>query len=137
MEKKNFSQNAKNFLSDWKQDFESDNKHIMERKQQRDEETARMTAEFKKLWEEYKGELQGKSKELLTDLIVAYNSFAETFKAGTAALSDKIQLEKRMDEFSNFIKNAGEKSSEKIDALLNGMQAKVRSIDKELFSEKI
>jgi len=137
MEKTPFSENAKGFFSDWKKEYETDNKDILERKKKRDEESAKMDAEFKKLWEEYKVELSGKSKVLLDNVIVYYNNFSEAFMKGTATISEKIQLEKRLDELNLFLKTAGEKGSEKIDKFVNNMKIKLNSFDDELISEKI
>jgi len=135
MEKKPFSENAKGFLSSWKTEFETDNKDILERKKKRDEESAKMDAEFKKLWEEYKTELKGKSKIMLENVIVYYNSFSEALMKGTATISEKLQLEKRLDELSTFFQKTGEIGAAKINNFVNGAKLKLNSFDTELVSD--
>ncbi len=137
MEKTPFSENAKGFFSDWKKEYETDNKQILERKKKRDEEAAKMDEEFKKLWDEFKIELSGKSKVLLDNVIVYYNNFSEAFMKGTATLNEKIQLEKRLEELNLFLKTAGEKGSEKVDRFVKSMKNKLDSFDQELISEKV
>lgn len=136
MEKKSFSENAKGFLSDWKKEYENDNKDIIERKKKRDEETAKLKAEFQKELQDYKNELEGKSKVLLDNMVVYFNSFTDAFMKGSATIAEKIQLEKRMDELSIFMKTAGEKGSEKFSGFVTKFKQKLDSFDKELVSEK-
>jgi len=136
MEKKPFSENAKGFLSDWKKEFEDDNKDVIERKKKRDAEAAKMNEDFQRELQEYKNELKGKSKELYDNMVVNFNAFTVAFMKGSATIAEKIQLEKKMEDFSLFLKKAEEKGSEKIGLIVTKFKQKLDSFDKELSSEK-
>jgi hypothetical protein len=135
-EKKTFSENAKGFLSDWKKEYADDNKEIIESKKKRDEETAKLYADFHKELAEYKVHLQGKSKELMDNMVIYFNAFTEEFKKGTATVMQKLQLEKRMEELGGFMKTAGEKGSDQFNKFVTKFKQKLDSFDKELESEK-
>ena len=134
--KKSFSENAKNFLSDWKNEHANDNKDILERKKKRDEETAKLYADFNKELAEFKVHITGKTKELFEKMEINFKVFSEEFKKGTATISQKLQLEKRMDELSAFMKSAGEKGSEQFSKFTEKFKQKLDNFDKELASEK-
>lgn len=133
---KSFSELSKGFLSDWKKDYAEENKEIMDRKKKRDEETAQLKVELENQISEYKKHLHGKSKELFDNMSVYFKAFAEEVQKGTATLSQKIQLEKRLEELGDFMKKAGEKGAEKYEEFSKKFKQKLDEFDKEIISKK-
>ncbi len=134
-EKKSFSEDAKGFLNMWKNDYADKNKDILDRKKQRDAETAALNEEIKKQFEEIKIDLSGKAKEIYEVLDREFKGFTTALKEGTATIAQKLEVEKRMEQLGTFLQATGDKSSAKINSIIGIMKTKLNSFDKEIVSE--
>jgi predicted phage tail protein len=128
---KTFSENAKDFLGMWKNDYAEKNKEILERKKQRDAETEKMNREMKALYEEIKKDLQGTAKDLYEKFTQEFQGFTTALKEGSATVAQKLELEKRFEQLEFFLKQAGNAGTEKLSALGKSFQQKMSDFDKD------
>ncbi|MEN8119127.1 MAG: hypothetical protein ABFS35_02225 [Bacteroidota bacterium] len=136
MKKKSFMENAKSFLSSWKDDFGKKNKDILDSKKKRDEELEAMKQEMLKTFEEIKTDLEGKSKDVAETLTSEFAGFSDALKKGTAGVTEKIEIEKRFDQLKFFLKDAENTGAQKVDKLAGLIKEKLSDFDSELVSEK-
>ncbi|MCF6243311.1 MAG: hypothetical protein L3J74_18490, partial [Bacteroidales bacterium] len=116
-EKKSFMDNAKGFLSSWKDDYTKKNKDILDRKKKRDEDAEAMKEKMKETFEEIKTELSGKAKDIAEVVNKELAEFSEAVKKGSAELSQQLELEKHLEQLNFFLKDAGSKGVEKFKQL--------------------
>jgi hypothetical protein len=128
---KTFSENAKDFLSAWKNDHAEKNKDIMDRKKQRDADAQKENAEMKALFEEIKKDLQGTAKDLYETFNREFQGFTTALKEGSATVAQKLELEKRFAQFEFFLKKAGTAGAEKIAQLAQSFQKQMTDFEKE------
>ncbi len=136
MEKKSFMDNAKGFLSSWKDDFGKKNKDILDSKKKRDEEAEAMKQEMLKTFEEIKTDLEGKSKDIAEVVTREFAGFSDALKRGTAGMKEKLELEKHFDQLKFFLKDAENTGAKKFSALADAVKQKLSDFDSELVSEK-
>ncbi len=136
MEKKSFMNNAKGFLSSWKDDFGKKNKDTLESKKKRDEEAEAMKQEMLKTFDEIKTDLEGKSKDVAETLTKEFAGFSDALKKGTAGMTEKLELEKRIDQLKFFLKDAEKVGGKKVDKLADLVKEKLSGFGSEFVSEK-
>ncbi len=134
--KKSFMDNAEGFLSSWKDDYAEKNKDILERKKKREEEAKAEHEEFLKEWEAVKADLSGTAKDVYEKFAKEFKGFTGALKEGTATITEKIELEKRLDQLKFFLKKAGDKGSEQFDKISESVKKQFSKFDKEIPSEK-
>lgn len=125
-EKKSFMDNAKGFLSSWKDDYTKKNKDILERKKIRDEEAEAMKKKMKETFDEVKTELSGKAKDIAEVVNKELAEFSEAIKKGSAEISQQLELEKHLEQLNFFLKDAGSKGVEKFKDLSEEVKNKVK-----------
>lgn len=135
MEKKSFMENAKSFLSSWKDDFGKKNKDILDNKKKRDEEAEAMKQEMLKTFDEIKTDLEGKAKDVAETLTREFAGFSDALKKGTAGMTEKLELEKRFDQLKFFLKDAENTGAQKFEKLAGIIKEKLSDFDSELVSE--
>ncbi len=128
-EKKSFMDNAKGFLSSWKDDYTEKNKDILERKKKRDEEAEAMKKKMKETFEEIKTELSGKAKDIAEVVNKELAEFSEAVKKGSAELSQQLELEKHLEQLGFFLKDAGSKGVEKFKQLSEEVKKTVKEFN--------
>ena len=136
MEKKSFMDNAKGFLSSWKDDFGKKNEDILDRKKQRELEAEAMKQEMLKTFDEIKTDLDGKSKDIAETLTREFAGFSDALKRGTAGLTEKLELEKRIDQLKFFLKDTEKTGAKKFGELADIVKQKLSDFDSELNSKK-
>jgi len=115
--KKTFSENAKDFLGAWKDDFAEKNKDILERAKKRKEENQKLNTQIKSLWDDIKIEFQGTAKELYDGVQEQMTGFMQAAKEGTATVAQKLEIEENIEKFKTFLQatqNRGEEEFSKI-----------------------
>jgi len=136
MEKKSFMDNAKSFLSSWKDDFSKKNKDTLESKKKREEEAEAMKQEMLKTFDEIKTDLEGKSKDVAETLTREFAGFSDALKRGTAGMTEKLEVEKRFEQLKLFLKDAENTGVQKVDKLTDLVKEKLSGFGSELISEK-
>ncbi len=136
MEKKSFMDNAKGFLSSWKDDFGKKNKDILDSKKKRDEEAEAMKQEMLKTFDEIKTDLEGKSKDIAETLTREFAGFSDALKKGTSGVSEKLEIEKRLDQLKSFLNEAENTGVQKVDKLADLVKEKLSGFGSEIISEK-
>jgi len=115
--KKTFSENAKDFLGAWKDDFAEKNKDILERAKKRKEENLKLNEQIKSLWDDIKIEFQGTAKELYEIVQEQMTGFMQAAKEGTATVAQKLEMEENIEKLNTFLQatqSRGEKEFSKI-----------------------
>ncbi|MBN1250762.1 MAG: hypothetical protein JXR51_08145 [Bacteroidales bacterium] len=135
MEKKSFMENAKGFLSAWKNEHKEENKDIIERKKLRVEQAEAMKQEFLKTLNEVKTDLEGKSKDIVETLSQEFDKFSVSLQKGTATLHEKLQIEKRFEQLKFFLNKAENVGEEKIDKLSKNISG-LSEFDKDLVKDE-
>ncbi len=133
---KSMMDDAKGFLSMWKDEFATKNKDILERAEKRRQDAAAEDAEMKRLFDELKVEYTGIAKDLYDKLKINVEGFTTAVKEGTATVAEKLELEQGMKQLYDFLvatKNAGAEQFQKLSA---GLKSKIDSFDTELKSER-
>lgn len=131
MEKKSFMENAKGFLSSWKDDFGKKNKDILDRKKKRDEQTEAMKQDMLKTFDEIKIDLEGKSKDIAEVVTREFAEFSDALKRGTATATEKLQLEKHMEQLKFFLKDAEKTGAKNFGKLVDALKTKLSEFDTE------
>jgi len=129
MEKKSFMDNAKGFLSSWKDDFGKKNKDILDRKKKRDEEAEAMKEEMLKTFDEIKTDLEGKSKDIAEVVTREFAGFSDALKRGTASAKEKLELEKHLEQLKFFLKDTEKVGAKKFGALVDAVKTKLSEFD--------
>lgn len=125
-EKKSFMDNAKGFLSSWKNDYAKKNKAILDRKKEREEEAEAMKQKMKETFEEIKTELTGKAKDIAEVVNKELAEFSEAVKKGSAELSQQLELEKHLEQLVFFLKDAGHEGIEKFKQLSEELKNNIK-----------
>ncbi len=136
MEKKTFMDNAKSFLSSWKDDFGKKNEDTLESKKKREEEAEAMKQEMLKTFNEIKTDLEGKSKDVAETLTREFAGFSDALKKGTAGMTEKLEIEKRFDQLKSFLNEAESTGEKKVDKLADLVKEKLSGFGSEIVSEK-
>ncbi len=134
---KKFTENAKGFLSSWKDDYADKNKDIIERKKKRDEETEELKQKIFEQFEEIKTDFKGIAKDIYDNLNHEFKCFLTAVEEGTATVTKKLELEKRLEQMKMFLEATGDKSAVKFNKIANEMKSKLSDFDIELPSKKV
>ncbi len=126
---KTFMQNAQGFMKSWKDDYADKNKDIIERKKKRDEEAEAEHQELLKSLEAVKVDLKGKAEKLANVLDREFSGFMKALEEGTASVHEKFQLQKHFDDFTAFLKKAGQVGAKKFDELTNNVEKNLAVVD--------
>ncbi len=128
-EKKTFMENAKGFLSTWKDDYDQKNKEILERKKKRDEEAEKEHQEFLKNLEAIKGDIKAHSEKLAKVLSEEFEGFTDALKRGAATVHEKFQLQKHFEDFKGFLQKTGKAGTEKFNELTAKIEQNIATVD--------
>jgi hypothetical protein len=129
MEKKSFMENAKGFLSSWKDSFGKKNEDILDRKKKREEEAEAMKQEMLKTFDEIKIDLEGKSKDIAEVVTREFAGFSDALKRGTASVKEKLELEKHLDQLKFFLKDTEKAGAKKFGELVDTVKTKLSEFD--------
>jgi len=124
-----FMENAKGFLSSWKDDYGQKNKEILDSKKKRDEEAEKEHQEFLKNLEAIKTDLKANSEKLAQVLSAEFEGFTDALKRGSATVYEKFQMQKHFDDFKVFIQKAGKAGAEKYHELTAKIEQNLSSVD--------
>lgn len=134
--KKSFMDNAKGFLSSWKDDYDKKNKDILDRKAKRDKEAEELKQKMQETFNEIKTDLQGKAKDIAEVVNKELAEFSEALKKGTADLNQKLELEKHLEQLGFFLKSAGKAGMEKFNQLTDEVKKKVKEFETDEMMDK-
>ena len=127
--KKSFSENAKDFLGAWKDDFAEKNKEILERAKKRREENEKLNEQMKALWKDIKIEFQGTAKELYDKLNVEFEGFMKAAKEGTATLTQKLELEEKIDQMKTFLQATHDRGEKEFSKIADGLKDSLKNLN--------
>lgn len=127
---------AKGFLSMWKDDYGNKNKEILERAKNRRKDAEKEKEEIKALLDEVSQDLDGSAKDLVESIKINADGFLNAVKEGSKDVSEKLELEKRMKQLNDFLIATKNQSSEKFKQISAEISDKIKGMEAETEQEK-
>jgi hypothetical protein len=127
--KKSFSENAKDFLGAWKDNFAEKNKDILDRAKKRREEDQQLQEQIKMLWADIKVEFGGTAKEIFVTLKKELDELVEAAKEGNATVAQKLQVEKRLQQMTTFLETTQDRGKVEFEKVSDTIKEKMLGMD--------